>query len=82
MSVDETCTHLAVVVRGAHTGVDHIEQRIHQAFAGPHLLPRLLPSRAQVPEGWSDKGTQGMQGQTDNHLLDSLQKDFMQLTGN
>lgn len=82
VSVDETCTHLAVIIWGVHTGVDHIEQRIDQAFAGPHLLPRLLPSGAQVPEGWNDKETRGMQGHTDNHLLDSLQKDFMQLIGN
>lgn len=82
ISVDETCTHLAVIIWGVHTGVDHIEQWIDQSFAGSHLLSGLFPSRAQVPEGWNDKGTRCTQGQTDNYLFDSLQKVFMQLIGN
>lgn len=81
-SVHETCTHLAVIIWGVHTGVDHVEQRINQSFTGPHLLPCLFPSRAQVSERWNDKGTQCMQGYTDTHLLGSLQKVFMQLISN
>lgn len=46
-------TDLAVVIRSVHTRVDHIQQRVHQPLAGPHLFACFFSGRAEVP-GWTE----------------------------
>ena len=58
--------YLAVKVGGVDTGLDDVEQGVHEPFTRTQLLPGLLPRRAQVPVRHTHTHTQ-LEANTHTH---------------